>query len=172
LGAGGRRFESARPDTCYLLINAFHHFVREEAFAEIRRVLKPRATLALFWAWPLEERSLHLPWIQEVDAVVETARASHDIATAYRGWKAPPETAAGFGPFERREFLMTHTIASARIADLYATSSDVACLPSETRVALLDRVRELSRDQPPVMHLAGRSVVDLCGRAESHQEKT
>jgi hypothetical protein len=67
---------------------------------------------------------------------------------------------------------MTHTIASARIADLYATSSDVASLPPETRAALLDRVRELSRDQPPVLHLAGRSVVDLCRRAESHDGQT
>ncbi len=145
--------------------NAFHHFAHEAAFAEIRRILRPGGTLGLLWAWPLEERSLRYPWIQEVDAVVETARASHDIATAYRAWQEPPEAAAGFGPFERREFPLNHTIASARIADLYATSSDVASLPPATRAALLDRIRELSRGHPPVVTFAGRSVVDLCVRA-------
>lgn len=146
--------------------NAFHHFAREAAFEEIARVLRPGGTLALFWAWPLEERSLTQPWIKEVDAVVEATRTSHEIATAYRTWKEPPEAATGFGRFERREFPVIHSIASARIADLYATSSDVASLPSSTRFALLDRIRELSRGQPPIMHLDGRSVVDLCRRAE------
>lgn len=144
--------------------NAFHHFDREAAFEEIGRVLRPGGALALFWAWLLEERFLRLPWLQEVDAVVETTRASNDIATAYRTWKDPPMTAAGFGPFERREFPATHTMASARLADLYATSSDVASLPAASRTALLDRIRELSHGQPPTLTLAGRSVVDLCHR--------
>lgn len=147
--------------------NAFHHFARDAAFVEIGRVLRPGGTLALFWAWLLEERFLQLPWIQEVDAVVQATRASHDIATAYRTWKEPPGAAAGFSPFERREFPATHTIASSRIADLYATSSDVASLTAAARIALLDRIRELSREQPPMMHLDGRSVVDLCSRDES-----
>ena len=33
--------------------NAFHHFERMKAFAEIRRVLRPGGVLALFWAWSL-----------------------------------------------------------------------------------------------------------------------
>ena len=147
--------------------NAFHHFDRETAFAEIRRVLRPGGTLALFWAWMLEEQYLRYPWMQEVDAVVEATRASNAIATAYRTWKEPPAAAIGFGLFERREFPVAHTVASARIADLYATSSDVASLPSAAREALLDRVRELSRGQPPLLHLAGRSVVDVCCRGEN-----
>jgi SAM-dependent methyltransferase len=147
--------------------NAFHHFARKAAFAEIRRVLRPGGTLALFWAWMLEEQFLRYPWIQEVDAVVQATRASHDIATAYRTWKEPPATAIGFGPFERREFPVSQTIASARIADLYATSSDVASLPAATRKTLLDRVRELARGQPPLLTLSGRSVVDLGIRGES-----
>jgi SAM-dependent methyltransferase len=151
--------------------NAFHHFAREAAFAEIARVLRPAGTLSLFWAWPLEERFVHLPWIQEVDAVVHATRESHDIATAYRAWTEPPETATGFGPFERREFPAPHTIPSARIADLYATSSDVASLPSATRIALLDRIRELSRGQPPMIRLDGMSVVDLCARGSADDDR-
>ena len=160
--------EDASADTV-VVGNAFHHFDRGAAFEEIRRVLRPEGSLALFWAWMLEEQFLRYPWMQEVDAVVEATRASSAIATAYRTWKEPPEDSAGFSPFERREFPVSHTIASARVADLYATSSDVASLPPARREALLDRIRELSRGQPPLLTLAGRSVVDLCSRCASSE---
>ena len=144
--------------------NAFHHFARDSAFAEIRRVVRPGGTLALFWAWMLEDRSPPYPWVREVDAAVGANRASHDISTAYRTWRKFPESGAGFGPFERREFPASHSITSARIPDLYATSSDVASLPTQAMSALLDRIRDLCRDLPPMMELPGRSVVDLCTR--------
>jgi hypothetical protein len=67
-------------------------------------------------------------------------------------------------PFERREFPMTHVIASKRLADLYATSSDVASLPRAARTHLVDRVRELSDRLPEKLRLPGRTVVDLCHR--------
>ena len=41
--------------------NAFHHFERRAAFAEIHRVLRPGGVLALFWAWQLEEEHLSIP---------------------------------------------------------------------------------------------------------------
>lgn len=73
-------------------------------------------------------------------------------------------SSAGFGPFERREFSMTHVISSERLADLYATSSDVASLPAGARADLLDRIRQLSRGLPEILRLPARSVVDLCLR--------
>jgi SAM-dependent methyltransferase len=144
--------------------NAFHHFERRAAFAEIHRVLRPGGVLALFWAWPLEEEQLSIPGVRAIDEVVEAARASNEIATAYRSWKEPPPDADGFGPFERREFPVTHVVPSARLADLYATSSDVASLPAPVRTDLLDRIRLLSSALPDVLHLPTRSVVDLCPR--------
>jgi SAM-dependent methyltransferase len=144
--------------------NAFHHFERRSAFAEIRRVLHPGGVLALFWAWALEEGELAIPGMREIDEVVEAVRASNEIATAYRSWAEVPDTAAGFGPFERREFRVTHDIAAARLADLYATSSDVASMPEPVRRDLLDRVRRLSRELPETLHIPGRTVVDLCER--------
>ena len=147
--------------------NAFHHFEREAAMAEIHRVLRPGGGLAVFWAWPNEEEQLAMPGMRAIYEVVEVARASNEIATAYRSWKDSPPDADGFGPFERREFPMIHAIRSARLADLYATSSDVALLADPVRNDLLDRIRRLSSGLPDVLHLPARSVVDLCVRTEA-----
>ncbi len=144
--------------------NAFHHFERDAAFAEIHRVLRPGGTLALFWAWPLKEEQLSIPGMREIDEVVTAARASNEIATAYRSWAEVPDAADGFGPFERREFPVTHAIPSARLADLYATSSDVASLPPNVRSELIDQIRKLAVDLPETLYLPARTVVDLCTR--------
>jgi SAM-dependent methyltransferase len=146
--------------------NAFHHFDRMAAFAEIHRVLRPDGVLALFWAWPLEDEQRAIPGMEEIYAAVEAARGSSEIATAYRSWSDVPPDARGFGPFERREFRITHDIPSARLADLYATSSDVASMPPGTRDELLQRIQELARGFSEILHLPGRTVVDLCARRD------
>ncbi len=144
--------------------NAFHHFDAERAFDEIRRVLRPGAVLALFWAWPADDQTGRYPGVQQVDEAVGSVRAATAIADAYRIWARPPIQVQGFAPFERREFPTSHVVPSARLADLYATSSDVASLPSEVRADLLARIREISRSLPEVLELPARSVVDLCFR--------
>ena len=60
---------------------------------------------------------------------------------------------------------MTHVIPSVRLADLYATSSDVASLPEPVRRELLGRIRRLSGELPETLHIPGRTVVDLCVRS-------
>jgi hypothetical protein len=85
---------------------------------------------------------------------------------AHRSWSELPATVDGFDPFERREFPATHLLPAARLADLYATFSDVVSLPAPTRAWLLDRIKELSRGLPETLHLPQRTVVDLCIRGQ------
>jgi hypothetical protein len=60
---------------------------------------------------------------------------------------------------------VTQVIPSARLADLYATSSDVASLPDAARVELLSRIRALAQGLPEILQLPARTVVDLCLRS-------
>jgi SAM-dependent methyltransferase len=144
--------------------NAFHHFYADRAFAEIRRVLRPGGVLALFWARRDDDQTGQYPVLREVDQAVEQATAATQIAGAYRSWTKPPTQVHGFTPFERREFPTTHVIPSARLADLYATSSDIASLASDVRADLLARIRGITRSLPEVLEIPVRSVVDLCFR--------
>jgi SAM-dependent methyltransferase len=144
--------------------DAFHHFERDAAFGEIRRVLRPGGTLALFWAWPLEEEHRRLPGMGAILESVERARTTSSIIAAYRSWAERPAMADGFGPFERREFPVTHVVPSGRLADLYATSSPVASMSPSDRETLLSTIADLARGLPETLRLPSRTVVDRCSR--------
>lgn len=144
--------------------NAFHHFDRDAAMAEIRRILRPGGALTLFWAWPADEEQLQIPGMRAIYEAVDGTHAEAAIMAAHRSWADPPATMDGFDPFERREFAATHVMPAARLADLYATFSDVVSLPSPTRTWLLERIKQLSRELPETVHLPQRTVVDLCVR--------
>jgi SAM-dependent methyltransferase len=144
--------------------NAFHHFEREAAMAEIHRILRPGGGLGVFWAWPAEEEQLKIPGMRAIYEAIEGTHAEAEIMAAHRSWSMPPATVDGFDPFERREFPSTQVLPAARLGDLYATFSDVVSLPVRTRAWLLDRIRELSRGLPAMLHLPGRTVVDVCVR--------
>jgi len=141
--------------------NAFHHFDAEAAFAEIRRVLRPEGALALFWARTDEDADPLRLGIREIDEVVERERASSPIVEAYVSWFEPPDDIDGFATLERRSFPTTRTMASARLADLFATSSDIASQPDPQRSRLLSRIDELAAELPETIELAERSDVHL-----------
>jgi SAM-dependent methyltransferase len=141
--------------------NAFHHFDAQDAFAEIRRVLRPWGALALFWARTDRHADGLGMGIREIDELVERERGSSPIVEAYRAWYEPPERVEGFTTLERRSFPTTRTMPSARLADLFATSSDIASLPEPKRRRLLERIGELAADLPETLGLAERSDVQL-----------
>ena len=144
--------------------NAFHHFDTDRAFAQIRRVLRPGGALALFWARSDDEDPAMITVTKEIEGLVERVRRRNAFVDAYVSWFEPRE-AEGFTPFERRSFPMTHTIPSDRVADLYATSSDIASLPTDVRADLLARIGELARRLPETVELAQRSDLYLYFRA-------
>ena len=144
--------------------NAFHHFERDAAMAEIRRILRPGGALAVFWVWPAEEEQLKIPGMRAIYEAIDKTWAESAIMAAHRSWAEPPATVEGFDAFERRAFPATHLLPAARLADLYATFSDVVSLPAPTRAWLLDRITQLSRGLPETLHLPQRTVVDLCVR--------
>jgi SAM-dependent methyltransferase len=141
--------------------NAFHHFDTAAAFAEIRRVLRPEGALALFWARTDEDADALRLGIREIDEVVERERASSPFVDAYFAWFEPPEHVEGFTTLERRSFPTTRTMPSARLADLFATSSDIGSLPEPRRSRLLARIGELAAELPETLELAERSDVHL-----------
>jgi SAM-dependent methyltransferase len=150
--------------------NAFHHFDADAAYVEIRRVLRPFGGLALFWAWPLEEQQFaRYPALGEVSEAVERSRGvvttgtatAVGIAAAYRAFATPAGPINGYTDVERREFPLTHVVPSARLADLYATSSDIASLPGQDRSTLLGTIRDLAAGLPETLELPAVSVVDL-----------
>ena len=144
--------------------NAFHHFDAERAFAQIRRVLRPGGALALFWARADDEDPAMITVTKEIEGLVERVRRRNAFVDAYVSWFEPRE-AEGFTPFERRSFPMTHGIPSGRVADLYATSSDIASLPPDVRADLLAQIGELADRLPETLELAERSDVYLSFRA-------
>src|SRR5262245_53923231 len=145
--------------------NAFHHFEPDRAFAEIRRVLRPGGALVLFWARSGAQEPAVLSITREIDRLVERVRGSSEIVDAYWSWFDPPEAVEGFTAFERRSFPLTHAIPSSRVADLYATSSDIASLPAPVREDLLTKIAELTSELPETIEIPGRSDVQLCFRS-------
>ena len=145
--------------------NAFHHFEPDRASREIRRVLRQNGALALFWARAdQEDRSMMNQIKREIDRIVEQVRPSSDFIDAYVSWYEP-QAVEGFTPFERRSFPTTHVIPSSRVADLYATSSDIASLQPNVRSDLLGRITGLATGLPETLELAERSEVHFAVRA-------
>lgn len=144
--------------------NAFHHFERDAAMAEIHRILRLGGALAVFWVWPDEEEQLKIPGMRAIYEAIDKTWAESAIMAAHRSWAEPPATVEGFDEWERRAFPATHLLPATRLADLYATFSDILSLPAPTRAWLLDRIRQLSRGLPETLHLPQRTVVDLCVR--------
>jgi SAM-dependent methyltransferase len=119
--------------------DAFHWFDRERALAEIRRVLRPRAGLAVITTVPDWSGA---SWAQELGSIVMAARPEHphfdgppwqDVVRAAGGWSEPREV----------RVTIDQPTTPERIVDHMASMSWIAALPSDQRDATLGRIREL-----------------------------
>lgn len=126
--------------------DAFHWFDERAAVAEIARVLRPRAGVALLWNnWWRDEAdgttdSLEPPLPASARALLDAAYVRSGRAAA-RTAKADPRVAfanAPFGPLAEETFVRSLKLSGREIAELYTTVSSVASLPAYER-------RELKR---------------------------
>jgi SAM-dependent methyltransferase len=77
--------------------NAFHHFGRDAAMAEIHRILRPGGALAVFWAWPAEEEQLKIPGMRAIYEAIDDTHAEAEIVVraAGHGGRVRPVRAPG-----------------------------------------------------------------------------
>jgi SAM-dependent methyltransferase len=131
---------------------SFHWFDDERAVAEIARVLRPRAALALMWNLPAG------PWEPSTAAAEElllsrcpnASEVSYDPLDLGRGARyASDEWAlakALFEPLQPVRLPNPQTIDRDGLVAYYASMGWLADLPDEERLPLLDEVRSLLTD--------------------------
>ena len=118
---------------------AFHWFDGDAALAEIHRVLRPGARLAVVWNRRVEDAPVNLA----IDELVDPYR--EDTPT-HRGeaWRAAFERTSLFGPLEEHVFVNEQVLDEDGLAARICSISFIACLPDLERVRVLVRARELT----------------------------
>jgi len=111
---------------------AWHWFDREQALAEVRRVLRPGGVLGLLWN-VFDDR---VPWVAELAAAssVEDRLSALDDELPYDGGPVP----------ERRQFAHSQAMTRDLLVDNMASRSRTVLMPPAEREDLLRRVRDLA----------------------------
>ncbi|HVF74053.1 MAG TPA: class I SAM-dependent methyltransferase [Acidimicrobiales bacterium] len=122
---------------------AFHWFRRDEALAEIARVLRPGGGLALVW----NRRDESEPWVDRMSEVI--GWRAHQISEYDRvDWRAVLDAFGAFGEVEHRSFAWEHEIDRDGLAERVRSVSYVAAMEEVEREALVAQVLELVREFP------------------------
>jgi SAM-dependent methyltransferase len=122
---------------------AFHWFDGPVALAEIHRVLRPGAGLALVW----NRRPLDHP----VHAAIERIIAPYHADTPRHrsgAWRAAFDATTLFGPLDEHTFPHSRDHDADALADRVGSTSFVAALPDGPRAEVLAAVRALAADGP------------------------
>jgi ubiquinone/menaquinone biosynthesis C-methylase UbiE len=149
------------PDTsadCVTVGQAFHHFHAREALEEIGRVLRPDGVLALFWNVYARENPDKTALDEILDRHIDPSSA---VCAAFGRWPQAFDERAGFTSIEVREFPHRHELPSARLSTVMATSSDVASLPNDRRMALLAEIDSWAATLPERLSMPAVTRVDL-----------
>jgi SAM-dependent methyltransferase len=127
-----------------LCADSFHWF-GPGAAAELHRVLRPGAALAISWRWPPEDGA---PWVAPMHALLAQVRPPHPaFETADRG-RDRLDAHGGFTPQEHREVRWESSWDSARLCEYVASITYVAALEPARRERLLADVAALVADEP------------------------
>ena len=125
---------------------AFHWLEPEPAFARLRGLLRPGATLALWWNSYRQPGAdafadAVMPLLADIDLAPSEGAGGHYSLDA--DFHHAEMTGAGFGDFEAFRFRRERTLDTAQVRALYASYSYVRALPDDRRIALLDAIGDL-----------------------------
>jgi SAM-dependent methyltransferase len=128
---------------------AFHWFDGDRALAEIHRVLRPDAGLALIW----NVRDEKVDWERRLTELVKRYESSAPRKRWGR-WRDAFERTELFTPLERRDFVHEQEGDIETMLARVSSISFVSALPDAERAQFLDEVRRLVEPygSPLVMH--------------------
>jgi SAM-dependent methyltransferase len=121
---------------------AFHWFDHERALPELHRVLKPGGLLVLIW----NSRDLDDPLQREVEKLIKPLR-KEVIAQETGAWREPLRRSPLFLQPEEAWFRFEQNLTADGLCERVASTSFVAAMNEDERVALLLRVRALVADR-------------------------
>lgn len=126
---------------------SFHWLEPEPALAKLRRLLRPGATIALWWN-TYRQRGADAfadavaPLLEDVDLAPSEGAAGHySLDTEFH---VAQLTGAGFTDVTAHLFRRERTLDTAQLRALYASYSYVRALPTDQRDALLDAIVDLA----------------------------
>jgi len=129
---------------------AFHWLEPGPAYAKLRRLLRPGATLALWWNTYRQRGEDELadavmPLLADVALAPSEGAAGHYSLDVDHHRAAM--TGAGFTDFEPLQFRRKRMLGAADVRALYASYSYVRALPPAERERLLDAIAALVTDR-------------------------
>jgi SAM-dependent methyltransferase len=140
---------------------AFHWFDVGPALAESARLLRPGGGLGMVW----NQRDESVPWVAELTRIIRGPRGGEPVYDEDQDWTALVAADGRFTPLQHRAVANEQELDEATLVDRVSSTSYVAALPEERRVALLAEVREFVRGFPPRFTLPYRTDVFWCHRS-------
>jgi SAM-dependent methyltransferase len=130
---------------------AFHWFDGDRALAELARVLRAGAGLALAW----NVRDEDTPWVRAMSDVIEPYRGNTPSHRA-TAWRDAFERTDAFTPLVCDSFGHHHRTTPDRVVDRVVSISFIAVLPDVERARVADRMRRVLASDPAT---AGRAEI-------------
>jgi ubiquinone/menaquinone biosynthesis C-methylase UbiE len=139
---------------------AFHWFDGAAALAEIHRVLRPKGKLALVW----NVRDLDHPTQRAVDDLLAPHRGSTPSHRSGR-WREALERTSLFRAASKRSFPNVETLDAEGLVDRVASTSFIADLPAERRMAVFEGARAIAGPLPSRFPFPYTTEIEVLERA-------